>query len=237
MDPQTYAAGQAADPSENWYDRCQKFVRTALGFQNGVAGGGSAREEYNYTKQRGDIRTDATPPPNVPVYFDTRGSAGHVALSAGGGYAWTTDEDGPGTVSLHKISDIAKWAGPYMGYGLSEGGNTLDAAESGGNPLTDAGKKALNAGATFLDPLGLVPGHSSIHSIPGVPNVGGYIDNKVGDAASSAASAVGSGILAGLKAVFTADFMKRLLAAVAGALLILMTVYRLSGMTAVPVPV
>ena len=224
MDPQTYAAGQAADPSENWFDRCQKFVRTALGFQGGVAGGGSAREEYQYTLARGDIRKDASPPPNVPVYFDTKGSAGHVALSAGGGYAWTTDMGGRGTVSLQKISgpnSISSWAGPYLGYGLSEGGNTLDAAESGGNPLTDGAKKALGIAEDLT---------------PGV-----LVDKATNGAVKGALGSVGSdlanGIWAGVKAIFTADFMKRVLAALAGALLILMTVYRLSGMTAVPVPV
>lgn len=220
-DPQQYAAMQAANPSNGWLNRCQQFVRTALGFSAGVPGGGSAREEYNYTKAAGNIVTTGTAPANVPVYFDTKGSSGHVALSAGGGYAWTTDMAGPGTVSLQKISDIAGWAGPYLGYGESEGNTQL--TETGG--LSDKAKAALKV-LTGQGLIGYATGEGEKQ-----------LNGVTAGAAGAAASATADAVVSGFKSIFTAELVKRALAAIAGILLILMTVYRLSGMTAVPIPV
>ena len=41
----------------------------------------------------------STPPRGALVFWTTSNVAGHIAISAGGGYVWTTDPNGqPGTI-------------------------------------------------------------------------------------------------------------------------------------------
>jgi hypothetical protein len=126
VDPQAYALAQSENPTDNWYRKCQTFVRTALGYNQGVPHGGSAREMFNYSNLVGAIHTDRNPPPNVPVYFNTKGSDGHVALSDGAGNVWTTDYPNAGGIGLVSIDDLEKkWNAPYMGWGSIEGTDPL----------------------------------------------------------------------------------------------------------------
>lgn len=247
VDPQAYAASQATGQNMGWYNSCQRFVRTALGFSGGVPGGGSARDEYQWTLNQGNIR-QGTPPANVPVYFNTKGNAGHVALSAGEGYAWTTDLAGTGTVSLQKISDIAKWAGPVMGWGTSEGNTALDGASA--TDTTAADTTAADS-VSFWNKLpkdvqkefeGMGAGAATVLGFFGLKKGGAKAVSGVASAAEGAATkaAIGVGIIAAVKGVFGDDlkgFAFRVLAAIGGALLILMALYKLSGVSAAPVPV
>lgn len=208
VDPQQFAQLQVAKGGD-WIGKCQSFVRQALGFNGNILEGQSAKSEYDYSKKIGTIHKDQSPPPNVPVYFKG-GSDGHVALSAGGGYVWSTDADAQGNyaagqISKVKISDLAPHFGGYLGWGENEGQFHLDLS---GKTLNNGGNSELQSGKNLVT---------------------GPVAGALGD--------VGSGIVNGLKAVFTSEFMKRLGAALAGGLLILMALYQLSGMKAVPVPI
>lgn len=126
VDPQAYALAQSEHPTDNWYRKCQTFVRQALGYNQGVPHGGTAREMYNYSSLVGAIHKDRNPPPNVPVYFNTKGSDGHVALSDGAGNVWTTDYPNAGGIGLVPIDDLEKkWNAPYLGWGSIEGTDDL----------------------------------------------------------------------------------------------------------------
>lgn len=239
IDPQVYAMEQAQHPTTDWAHQCQKFVRTALGFAAGVPGGGSANSEYEYTKLKGNIRTDTAPPPNVPVYFGGLGPEGHVALSAGGGNVWSTDINGPGTVSLVSIDDVKReWGATYLGYGLSEGDTRLAAstgaspgtADDGGNALWNKLPKDLKNELT-----GMGVGAATVLTFFGLKKKGGAASSLTGTAAKAAGGA--ATIVAAKELLWDNGFIKRAGAAVAGALLILFVLWKLSGATAVPIPV
>lgn len=97
---------------------CLQFVRTAL------------RQAAKYrTAQAQWVAAPGTsrhtwyiPPVGVPVHFATRGSAGHVALSAGGLRVYSTDMNAaghyaPGHVSLVTIAQVEKAMGAtYEGW-------------------------------------------------------------------------------------------------------------------------
>ena len=105
-----FAAQQRDKRTEDWTRMCQNFVRTSLDVP---AYYGSARKAW-------DARVrphGGTPPPAVPVYFRTRSKWWHVALSAGGGYVWSTDALRTGHVDKISIKALAaKWNAPYLGW-------------------------------------------------------------------------------------------------------------------------
>lgn len=55
--------------------------------------------------------------PNVPIFFKGRGAAGHIAISAGNGWCWSTDILRPGRWDRVRIEDLAKrWNMKYLGW-------------------------------------------------------------------------------------------------------------------------
>lgn len=120
---------QSDNPSKSWFQRCLEMVRTSLGVPGGVR---TAALSYAATKKR----HDGTPPPGVPVWW-SGGQYGHVALSAGGGMAWSNDILRKGKIDKHPIDLIArKWGFTYKGW--SEDVNGVDVY----NPATNSAKTA-----------------------------------------------------------------------------------------------
>jgi hypothetical protein len=91
---------------------CLKFTRTCFGVSSRYLTASSA---YAHAQHR---HSTGTPPRGVPVWW-TGGSRGfgHVAVSDGGGYCWSTDVLRAGRVDRVKISHITNaWNLPYRGW-------------------------------------------------------------------------------------------------------------------------
>lgn len=90
---------------------CLKYARTMAGAppMGGDAHSAWAAADYKHVK--------GTPPPGSLVWWKG-GKHGHVAVSAGGGYCWTTDFLRPGRIDKVAIVAIAKgWTNfTYIGW-------------------------------------------------------------------------------------------------------------------------
>ncbi len=104
------AKSEAADPSQDWYRKCLRFVRTMVGID-------ARYPEADDAWFGADVRhTSGTPPMGAAVFW-LGGQYGHVALSAGNGRVWTNDIDGRGVISLESITTITnKWKYHYVGW-------------------------------------------------------------------------------------------------------------------------
>ena len=99
--------------SREWYRLCLAFVNRAWGRRIAGLNKATARESMNSVPRR----MDGTPPPGAAVYWDTGGSAGHVALSVGDGTELSNDIMAPGLISRVPASLFAsKWHAKYMGW-------------------------------------------------------------------------------------------------------------------------
>lgn len=96
--------------SRSWYRDCLLFVHDAFN-----APAYYARAEWAY--YGADFKhTSWPPPPAVPVWW-TNGTYGHVALSAGHGYCWSTDFLRYGYVDKVRIASITSgWGQHYRGW-------------------------------------------------------------------------------------------------------------------------
>ena len=77
----------------------------------------SATDYYNWANKQKSIQTSA-PPAGVPVFYagSTKNKYGHVAVSAGGGYVYSTDVDGKvAKVPYNKLWG-GKGSGTYLGW-------------------------------------------------------------------------------------------------------------------------
>lgn len=90
-----------------------RFVRTALGMAPKY---GTAQAEWDAALAQSK-HTFWIPPVGVPVHFRTSNSAGHVALSAGDGYIYSTDYPHAGDVSKVLIKELeSAWGATYEGW-------------------------------------------------------------------------------------------------------------------------
>lgn len=104
-----YAKAHASWPQ----DTCLVFVRSCLGLAPKY---GTAMAEW-LAAPVAHRHTWYVPPVGVPVHFATSNSAGHVALSAGGGLIYTTDYPHAGQVSLVHITTLeSAWGAKYLGW-------------------------------------------------------------------------------------------------------------------------
>lgn len=97
-----WAAKQAKKPSENWHGKCLVFSRSAYNVDAKYASAANAWEHTHY-------RHTSFPAPAGALYWWTGGSHsdGHVAVSDGNGYCWTTDfPHNDGKVSREHVSAI-----------------------------------------------------------------------------------------------------------------------------------
>lgn len=89
---------------------CLKFVRTCFNVASRYP---SAERAYYATQHR---HTSWPPPAGVPVWW-TNGRYGHVAVSAGGGYCYSTDFIITGRVRRTRITSITNgWGQRYRGW-------------------------------------------------------------------------------------------------------------------------
>lgn len=104
------AASQVASASRDWTGWCLMFVRLMLGIAMKY---GSAIAAWNGAQFK---HTTGTPPKGVPVFWNI-GQHGHVALSDGGGYCYSTDILRRGKVDRVPIAKIAsRWGARYLGW-------------------------------------------------------------------------------------------------------------------------
>ncbi len=117
---------QSRNPSKSWLNLCLQDVRMSLGVGQKYP---DATAAWYATKKR----HTGTPPPGVPVWWT--GGHGHVALSAGGGYAWSNDILRKGQIDKVPIELITKkWGKPYQGW--SEDINDVDVYDGGSTAVT-----------------------------------------------------------------------------------------------------
>jgi hypothetical protein len=112
-----FALKEHKAPSRFWrsakgHGLCLQFARTALDVP---AKYGSAVIAWSHVA-RADRHGGVHPPPGVPVFWRI-GAFGHVAVSAGGGYVWSTDILHRGRVDKVRISYLtARWGATYLGW-------------------------------------------------------------------------------------------------------------------------
>lgn len=133
------AAKEHASASRNWTGYCLIFVRTTLGVSSRYPSAENA-----YWNSRYKMGTSHTAPAGVPIWW-TNGRYGHVALSAGDGYCWSTDILRTGKVDKVSIDYITRsWGQTYRGWTRDING-VIVAAESKPEPkkpaVTDAETK------------------------------------------------------------------------------------------------
>lgn len=160
-----FAQAQAAAPTQNWYEKCQTFVREALGFGEGTAPTAQAAWDDTISTGGKVHKGDQNPPAGVPVYWSGGSSGdGHVALSAGSGYVYSTDIGGNGTVSLVPLMSIQqKWGLTYEGWAETEAGSGKLYGGKGGD-VSQFGDD-LPGGAAVNSAIGAVAGVLDVGSV------------------------------------------------------------------------
>lgn len=104
------AAAEEQSASRDWTGWCLKFVRIMLGV---AASHPSAIKAWDGAKFK---HTTGTPPKGVPIFWRI-GEFGHVALSDGNGYCYSTDILRRGKVDRVPIARIAsRWGAKYLGW-------------------------------------------------------------------------------------------------------------------------
>ena len=82
-----WGQSQVTHPAENYYEKCEHFVRTALGLPAYAASAKIAAAKVPAERQH----TDTTDIPAGAQVFYQGGTSGHVTLSVGGGKVLTND--------------------------------------------------------------------------------------------------------------------------------------------------
>ncbi len=100
-------------PGGNWFRWCLAFVARTYGHE--FAGYPTARAMFNEMKRQGLISTDKNIPAGALVFFDSSGAAGHVALYAGDGLAYSNDYIRSGCIDLTPMSQLGSNGG-YLGW-------------------------------------------------------------------------------------------------------------------------
>lgn len=119
------AAGEAAARwglarigDAGWYRRCLAFVNRAWGRRIAGLNKATARISMNSVPRT----MSGNPPAGSAVYWDTGGSAGHVALGVGDGTELSNDIVSPGIISRVAHETFAKkWGAKYMGWYSPDG--------------------------------------------------------------------------------------------------------------------
>jgi len=92
---------------------CDNFVANMYGFSN--SGYNTALDHWNAIPSADKHPGDTKAPAGALVFWG--GGDGHVAISDGTGYIYSTDISGAGTVSRVPLSEVSqKWGKPYLGW-------------------------------------------------------------------------------------------------------------------------
>lgn len=106
----SWARGQVVHRSRSWTGMCLMFVRMSFNVGSRYP---SAENAWGHTERR---HTSWPPPPGVPVWW-TNGRFGHVVLSAGNGWCYSTDFLRTGRVDKVRINTITSaWGQHYRGW-------------------------------------------------------------------------------------------------------------------------
>lgn len=100
-------------PGGTWRRWCLAFVARAYGYD--AAGYHTALDMYRAMKARGLISTSKDIPAGALVFFTSSSSAGHVALYAGNGKAYSNDYVRSGCIDLTPMSAMGS-GGRYLGW-------------------------------------------------------------------------------------------------------------------------
>lgn len=94
---------------------CDNFCANMYGFD--ASGYVDATAHWAAMKPGQKHPADHNPPAGMLAFWG--GGHGHIAISAGGGYVWSTDIAGAGTVAKVLLSKITTtWGKPYLGWSL-----------------------------------------------------------------------------------------------------------------------
>lgn len=96
-----------------WRRRCLEFVARAYGYR--YAGTATAKGLYRILNGRGLVHTDHKPPAGALLFFNSSDPAGHVAIYAGDGKAFSNDFIRPGCIDLTPVSKMSA-GGRYLGW-------------------------------------------------------------------------------------------------------------------------
>ena len=96
-----------------WRRRCLEFVARTYGYAS--SGTPTAKAQYRLMKDKGLLHTDKNIPAGALVYFDSSDPAGHIALYAGNGKAFSNDYIRPGCIDLTPMSRMGG-NGRYLGW-------------------------------------------------------------------------------------------------------------------------
>lgn len=92
---------------------CDNFVANMFGLQN--SGYTTAAVHWNSIPSQYQHPGDGNPPAGALVFWG--GGAGHVAISDGNGYVYSTDQPSQGNVGHVPLSAITQgWGKPYLGW-------------------------------------------------------------------------------------------------------------------------
>jgi len=139
---------EAANASRDWQGWCLKFVRIMLGVGTQY---NSAIDAWNGAKTK---HTTGTPPKGVPVFWRIS-QFGHVALSDGGGYCYSTDIQRRGKVDRVPIAKIgSRWGATYLGWSEDLNGERVyTPPTSGSTPSAPAAKPSVQKNPVSLSAL------------------------------------------------------------------------------------
>lgn len=105
-----YAEDEHLHPSRSWYRDCLYFVRSCFAVPSYYS-----RAEYAY--YGATYKHTMWPPPAATPVFWTDGSFGHVVISDGHGYCWSSDFLSAGRIDKVRIASItAAWGQHYRGW-------------------------------------------------------------------------------------------------------------------------
>ncbi|MDQ3157302.1 MAG: C40 family peptidase [Actinomycetota bacterium] len=97
----------------SWRRRCLEFVARAYGYSS--SGTATAKAQYRLLASKGLVRKDKHIPAGALVFFNSSDPAGHVAIYAGGGKAFSNDYIKSGCISLTPMTMMGG-NGRYLGW-------------------------------------------------------------------------------------------------------------------------
>lgn len=97
----------------SWRRRCLEFVARAYGYAS--SGTATAMAQFRLVESKGLISTSKDIPAGALVYFTSSDPAGHIALYAGDGKAFSNDYVRPGCIDLTPMAAMSG-GGTFLGW-------------------------------------------------------------------------------------------------------------------------
>lgn len=153
-DARAWARGQVTNPSQDWYNLCQKFSRNTFG---AAAWAPSAREAYNAIP--GDHKHTSWPPPPGSIAYWGFAHAGSGHATPVFDVAYSNDIYRRGKIDPVKLTAkpedmpfVTKWGLPYRGW--------IDWTPSGALPIAPKPEKVVKV-ADLIGPRAFLPSQSA----------------------------------------------------------------------------